>query len=50
MTQEMWWLILAASGLLVPMLLGLVVPRRRAVPVRIARRAHTDRASGASRR
>lgn len=37
MTQEMWWLLLAASGLIVPPLLGLVAPKRRAVPVRIAR-------------
>ncbi|WP_161498715.1 hypothetical protein [Microterricola pindariensis] len=50
MTQEMWWIPLSASGLLVPMLLGLVAPRRRAVPVRVARQADPRRDAGSLRR
>jgi hypothetical protein len=43
MTQEMWLLIVAGSGLLMPMLLGLLpAGRRRRVPVRAMRQSPND--------
>ncbi|WP_157509685.1 hypothetical protein [Leifsonia sp. Root4] len=45
MTQEMWLLIVAGSGLLMPMLLGLLPAGRRPVPVRATRRSRNDGAA-----
>jgi hypothetical protein len=42
MTQEMWLLIVAGSGLLMPMLLGLLPAGRRRVPVRATRQSPND--------